>query len=227
MRGRWRGRRARSRRAADRLDRFLPQQGAIDRRHRARLVERHGGECPPTWTRWWNCPGVGRKTANVVLGPRARHARPASRSPRAPRRESSRHRGVRRPRNRRAAAVRGDAAEALDAQRRMCSSCTAGASAGRRRSATAATRASCAATTRRSSTPPAARARKPARHRQADVPRRQHQPNAPAEIGPVTKAASNAGARSARRHPRRLSRSDAERRDRRRGPRLSLPSKPR
>ena len=55
-------------------------------------------------------PGVGRKTANVVLGHALGVPGPAGRSPRAARRQPHRHRRIRRSRGRRAAAVRGAAA---------------------------------------------------------------------------------------------------------------------
>ena len=32
------------------------------------LVERFDGKCPPRWRNWVTLPGVGRKTANVILG---------------------------------------------------------------------------------------------------------------------------------------------------------------
>ena len=53
---------------ADPLDRLLPAEGAVLIGMARALVERHGGEVPRTMDALVDLPGVGRKTANVVLG---------------------------------------------------------------------------------------------------------------------------------------------------------------
>ena len=81
------------------------------------LVDEHGGEVPADMDALTKLPGVGRKTANVVLGhalgvpglPVDRHVLRVV--------EPHRHRRTRRSRGRRAAAVRRAAARALDARR--------------------------------------------------------------------------------------------------------------
>ena len=82
---------------------------------RSSLVERHGGEVPKTMDALVELPGVGRKTANVVLGHALGVPGPAGRPARAPRREPNRHRAVGGSRGRRAAARPSDAAGGVDA----------------------------------------------------------------------------------------------------------------
>ena len=56
-------------RAADSLDRLLPRE--VEGAHRHGAGARRAttaARCRPTWTRSTTLPGVGRKTANVVLG---------------------------------------------------------------------------------------------------------------------------------------------------------------
>ena len=82
------------------------------------LVDRHGGEVPASMDALVELPGVGRKTANVVLGHALGVPGPARRSARAARGQSAGHRDVRRSRGRREAAAEGAAEGALDACRR-------------------------------------------------------------------------------------------------------------
>ena len=56
------------------------------------VVEQHGGEVPTTMEALVELPGVGRKTANVVLGHALGVPGTAGRSPRAARLEPHRHR---------------------------------------------------------------------------------------------------------------------------------------
>jgi endonuclease-3 len=72
------------------------------------VVAEHDGEIPATMEALVKLPGVGRKTANVVLG------RIACRSSRAPSREPHRDRKRRRSGNRRTAALPSDAASEMD-----------------------------------------------------------------------------------------------------------------
>ena len=59
---------------ADELEPLIHATGFFRQKARSligmaqRLVEHHGGEVPARWTRSSALPGVGRKTANVVLG---------------------------------------------------------------------------------------------------------------------------------------------------------------
>ena len=80
-------------RASDHLDRLLPAEieGARSA-WPARWSSDHGGEVPADMDALTKLPGVGRKTANVVLGHALGVPGPAGRSPRAARREPDRHR---------------------------------------------------------------------------------------------------------------------------------------
>ena len=107
----------RAARAADSFDRLLPREVEGAHRHGAGARRTStAARCPATWTRSSTLPGVGRKTANVVLGhalgvpglPVDRHVLRVV--------EPHRHRRRRRSGRRRAAAVRGAAAGALDAR---------------------------------------------------------------------------------------------------------------
>jgi endonuclease III len=66
------------------------------------LVEDYGGEVPSSRAALQSLPGVGRKTANVVLNMWFRHAGAGGRHPHLPRRQPHRHRA--RPRRRRSSA---------------------------------------------------------------------------------------------------------------------------
>ena len=78
------------------------------------LVERHGAQVPADMDALTELPGVGRKTANVVLGHALGVPGPAGRSPRAARVEPHRHRRIRQAGSRRAAADTRAAKVALD-----------------------------------------------------------------------------------------------------------------
>ena len=92
------------------------------------LVDEHGGQVPNTMEALVELPGVGRKTANVVLGHALGVPGLAGRSPRVARVESHRHRFVRGSRRGGAAARQRAASRGMDesvrhahpARRRIC-----------------------------------------------------------------------------------------------------------